>query len=788
MTRRRVEPRRRTGRDLRLVPAACCAGVSAALVVGAPQTAVVVAAIGWGLAFLSLLAAVLARRPRAAQRWRGAPGALAAIAFAAGAVALVATSLALRADIRAPPGLAAQGAAEIVLVTTEEADAGSTRMRGTATRIGAVHGEMPVLVVEAGIVEALGIGTTLGLRGSVTATEAGGGIVAIVVAEGTPTVLAAPPAWIDWGNAMRAGFRELAAGLPGDGGALLTGLAIGDDRGVPESLRDAMRTSSLTHLTAVSGANCAIVVGGVMVGGALLGVRRRWRIAAALVVLAAFVVLVTPQPSVVRAAVMAGFALGGLALARPMRGIPLVCLAVIGILVADPWAARELGFVLSVLATTGLLVLSGPLGRLIAFSMPHRLAIAIAVPLAAQLACQPAISIVDASVPTYGVIANLLAVPAAPLATIAGLLACIAAPVLPPIAAALAWIAWLPSAWIGSVATTFAGLPAARLPWPDGPVGIGLYAVVGLGVALLALARGRVRVIGGLASGVIVAGFAGSLAGTQLAAPDRPADWQLAMCDVGQGDASVVRSDGAIALIDTGPDPPALAACLRELGVSRVDLLVLTHFDRDHAGGSPALRGMVAHVLAGPADAASRERVLDPLAASGAVVAEVRRGDAGLLGALSWQVLWPRADAGLVPGNDASVVVRFAPAGDACPIGGCLTSVLLGDLGEAAQLRLLAAGPVGTVHVVKVSHHGSADQSERLYQALAAPVALIGVGADNGYGHPTDRLLTMLERSGAAVGRTDEHGMLLVSRAPGGELVLWRGGAPARPAGRVRGK
>ena len=774
--------RRRPGRDLRLLPAAIGVWISAAVLVGMPEAVPAAASAAWMLAIVSTIAAILLRsRERAV-------GGLAALALAVGSVALVATSLALRADIRAPPALAdTRGPVEVRLVVTEEADAGGDRLRGTASMVGEAVGEMPVLVVGTRLEEDVGIGATLQVRGTVSPTGPGGGLAAIVVADGAaPEVLAPPPAWLEWGNAMRAGFRDVAAELPGDGGALLTGLAIGDDRGVPQTLADAMRSSSLTHLTAVSGANCAIVVGAVMIGGALLGVRRRWRIAGALGVLAAFVVLVTPQPSVVRAAVMAAFALGGLALARPMRGLPLLCLAVVGILIVDPWASRELGFVLSAFATAGLLVLSGPLGRVIAFAMPQRLALAIAVPLAAQLACQPAIAVIDASLPAYGVVANLLAVPAAPLATMAGLLACLAAPVLPPLATGLAWLAWLPSSWIGGVATTFAAMPAARLPWPEGIAGIGLYALLALAIAFVALGRGRARLVGGLVTGAIVAGFAGALAASHAAVLARPVDWQFAMCDVGQGDASVVRSAGAVAVIDAGPDPESLSSCLAELGIAQVDLLILTHFDRDHAGGSGALVGRVARVLTGPTDAAAETRVLGPLAAAGAVVEEVSRGDAGMLGALTWRILWPRADPAIAPGNDASVVVRFAAAGDGCPLGGCLTSVLLGDLGESAQLRLLASGPIGQSAVVKVSHHGSADQSERLYQAIAAPIALIGVGADNDYGHPTDRLLAMLARTGAEIGRTDEDGLLLVAMDAGGGLALWRAKSLRPPESQAR--
>ncbi len=81
---------------------------------------------------------------------------------------------------------------------------------------------------------------------------------------------------------------------------------------------------------------------------------------------------------------------------------------------------------------------------------------------------------------------------------------------------------------------------------------------------------------------------------------DRPADWQFAMCDVGQGDATLARSDGLVMLVDTGPEPEPLAECLGELGVGRIDLLVLTHYDLDHVGGVDSVAGRVERVLVGP--------------------------------------------------------------------------------------------------------------------------------------------------------------------------------------------
>jgi len=205
---------------------------------------------------------------------------------------------------------------------------------------------------------------------------------------------------------------------------------------------------------------------------------------------------------------------------------------------------------------------------------------------------------------------------------------------------------------------------------------------------------------------------------------------------------------------------------MTELGIGRVDLLVLTHYDLDHVGGAGALVGKVDRVFVGPSSDPQDDRLRADLVAGGAHVEQVSRGPTGLLGDLRWEVLWPPSRLGSIePGNPASVTLEFQPVGECA--SGCLSSIFLGDLGEDAQNRLLAAGPVGTVDVVKVAHHGSRDQSERLYERLHATVGVIGVGADNGYGHPTDDLLQILARAGTIPERTDLSGLILL--APGAE-------------------
>jgi competence protein ComEC len=169
-------------------------------------------------------------------------------------------------------------------------------------------------------------------------------------------------------------------------------------------------------------------------------------VVAGLAALAGFVVLVTPEPSVVRAATMSAVAMLALLLGRRGSGLALLALAVCVLLAADPWLALSLGFALSVAATGALLVLAPPLARGLGRFLPASLALALAVPLSAQLVCSPLIVLVSPGVAVYGVPANLLAAPAAPVATVLGLAACLAAPV-PVLQAGLTALTWLPAAW-----------------------------------------------------------------------------------------------------------------------------------------------------------------------------------------------------------------------------------------------------------------------------------------------------------------------------------------------------
>jgi len=758
--------------DLRLLPAAVTAWLTAGILIGltdAPLGAVALAL--WAAAVLSVLVATRSRS-------------LAIVSIALTTAALVATVVAAQAPGRVPPAFAdASGGPAVELDVTTTGTLHDGRLPGSAVLTDAPQaGSASVLLFIDSLPAQLG--ETWRVRARLLAAEPGDEIAFLAFAEGDATRLGRAPPALAAASALRAGLIVASERLPGDGARLLPGLAVGDTSRVDEPLDAAMKAASLTHLTAVSGANCVIVTGAVFALCALLGFSRAWRVAVSLAALAGFVVLVTPEPSVLRAAVMGGIVLLALALGRGARGMPALCLAVIVLLVIDPWLARSYGFALSALATAGLLLLAGPLAAVFGRWMPRSLALALAVPTAAQLACQPVLLLLSPTLPLWGVPANLLAGPAAPLATVMGLVACLVAPVAPPLAAGFAAIAWLPASWVASVARIASELPGARLPWPGDLAGLLVLVVLSVValVAILGPPGSRLRRLAAAVACVGMLGYLGAVAGIRIASvASRPADWQFAMCDVGQGDATLVRSDGVVALVDTGPDPALLAACLDDVGIAHIDLLVLTHYDHDHVGGTDAVLGRVDVALVGPVGESDDERLRDELRAGGARLVQAEEGMSGRIGGLDWRVLWP-PPRGVEPGNPASVAVLVTPSAGC---GACLSALLLGDLDEESQQRMVGLAHPPSVDVLKVAHHGSRDFSERLYARASASVGLIGVGADNDYGHPSDRALEVLAASGTAAFRTDRDGLILVASpvTPGDPPRVWTQRAPRDGSG-----
>jgi competence protein ComEC len=613
------------------------------------------------------------------------------------------------------------------------------------------------------------------VEGRLRPPEPGDDVAAVLSARGPPQVLSGPSAVQRGAGHLREGLRRAVDPLPAAERGLLPGLVVGDTSRLDPQVREDFRTVGLTHLTAVSGTNVAIVVGAVLLLGARLRVPLRARPVLAALALLGFVVLARPSPSVLRAGVMGLVGLLALSTGTRKAAMPALAAAVLLLVLVDPDLAAAPGFALSVLATAGLLVLAPAWRESWARRLPAWLADALAVPAAAQVACGPVVVAISAQLGLLSVPANLLAVPAVAPATIAGVVAALLAPVCLPAAQAVAWVGWLPTAWLVLLSRVGAAMPGASYPWPARLGGALLLAGLTL-LLLVALHRRHLRraLLAGATAVVLVA------SGLTLAAPAwPPPGWFLVTCDVGQGDAVVLRAGHASAVVvDAGPDPALVDGCLRRLGVELVPLVLLTHHHADHVDGLPGvLRGRdVGLVQVGPLDDPEQqhEQVLRQVAAAGVPLERSSLHEVRAVGDLRWEVVAPARPYRRTSSdpNNSSLVLRVQ-------VGP--TSVLLtGDVEPEAQRDLLVRGADLSATVLKVPHHGSAHQEPAFLDAVGASVALTSVGADNTYGHPSATTLDQLEAAGSEVFRTDLHGDVALAHRGGELVVVPRGSSPRR--------
>jgi competence protein ComEC len=557
---------------------------------------------------------------------------------------------------------------------------------------------------------------------------------------------------------------SIAPGLHGERRAVVAGIVLGEDEGLPEDLRDAFRASGLFHLLAVSGANVAVIVGGALGLAAAVGLSRWIGQALALTAILGYVAAVGWQPSVVRAGVAGVLASLAWIAARPRDRWYFLLLGALVLLVWNPRSLLEPGFQLSFAAVAAIFVAVPWLEReLEGYPLPAKLAAVVAVSGACGAVTAPLVWLHFGAVPLWSVPANALAWPAAGPILSLGLVSAALDPVLPDVAELIARVNGLLAAYLAGVARVVAALPWAQV---SSAHALALLAAIPAAAVAVRRARGPTRhaLVAALAVAAVGA-VAWQLVPAGGAVPP-PRGLRVTALDVGQGDAILIEAPGASMLVDEGPPEGRAADQLRRRGIRRLSLLVLTHPQRDHVGGArDVLRRLRVDMVLDPALQARspyRDDAVDEARRRHVPVAVARRGVRFRIGPLVVRVLWPE-DAG-APGEDPNqnAIVLLVSYGS--------TDALLTADAESDVTLPLRPPPV---EILKVAHHGSADTGlPELLRRTTPRIALISVGEGNDYGHPTASTLAALaDAPGLAVGRTDRDGSVSVE-SDGRNLLL----------------
>lgn len=575
---------------------------------------------------------------------------------------------------------------------------------------------------------------------------------------------------------LRAGLRNAVAASPQSQRALVPSLVVGDTGRIGQDMSADFKATGLTHLLAVSGANLALMLGVILAVLRIVGVRG-WAVRiAAIGGVALFVIICGPEPSVQRAAAMGLVSVAATGVGTGRRSVRGLCVAVIMLMAIDPWLSRAPGFWLSVSACAGI-VLLGPvcIHSMVSWA-PRWLAEALAIPLAAQLCTQPIVTALNGEISIVGIVANVAAGPFVGPTTVLGFAAACTC-MLPWVSIPLGWLSGWAAQPIIWIAEAGAALPNATVGWAFGPTGIVLMSVACLSLAIVVQPVLR-RWWATLLAVALLAG--GSV--VRPVTPGWPGQWEVTLCDVGQGDATVLRiSDDAAVLVDTGKDPEPVLACIDRLGIRTIPVVVLTHFHDDHVGAFAAVaqRFHPELVLTSPLRSPTEAAAAVVRAAGTATVRPSVTGEMFHIGQVSWTTLsaWNPGSSPPASGEGESVIENNASIVAVAQVGN-LRVLLPGDAEPDGQREALRQarrrGLDMRVHVLKLPHHGSSKQEPAFFQATSARVAVASAGADNAYGHPAHAALALASINGMTIARTDHDGAVALKL--GEQIELRRAG------------
>lgn len=529
-------------------------------------------------------------------------------------------------------------------------------------------------------------------------------------------------------------------------------LLLGDSKELDYETKTALTVSGIRHVIAVSGLHVAVlyaliqkITGGKPWLTAILGIP-------AFILFAA---LVGFTPSVCRASLMLSMMLLAGAIRREYDGLTELAFAAFVLLTRNPFAVRAVGFQLSVLSVLGIFLfgsrlqafleakLGGVKGRGILPKCRRWLAGSVAVTLSASSLSTPVAAGAFGVVSLIGPLTNLLVLGLISLIFYGVGLVCALGAIYLPAGLLLGNILKYPIRLVLTIAKLFASIPMAALYTCGGFSVVFLAGAYVLAGAHLLTGKGRVRHYA-LTAGAL-------LAVCQFLSwwiPGRD-DCRLTVLDVGQGQSLLLQSGGESLLIDCGgwSGEAASDAAAEELlsqNRFRLDGCAFTHFDADHVNGAAYLLGRIGtRWLALPGEdpgLGDRAEVRIPVTAD----REIPFGR-GLLRFIPYT--------GGNSDQENSMVILFESK--SCVI------LVTGDLDLAGERRLLETHSLPKAALLVVGHHGSKNAtSEELLQAVSPRVAVISVGKNNRYGHPTQEVLDRLQRAGCAVYRTDQQGTI----------------------------
>lgn len=558
---------------------------------------------------------------------------------------------------------------------------------------------------------------------------------------------------------------RIARILPGDDGAFAAALLLGDRTGITYEMDTSFKISGISHVVAVSGLHVSILFGLIHT---LLAKRRGLSCMIGVPALFLFAAIAGFTPSITRACIMQSLMLLAMLADREYDGPTALAFAVLVMLIGNPLTILSVSFQLSVGCMAGIFLFSEKIrtfllqygkkrikkGRNLLRKLWHGVAASVSVSLSATVMTTPLVAYYFGCISVLGVVTNLLTLWVISFIFYGLILCLLISSMSMGIAQILAGIVVIPIRFVLGTADIISKMPMAAV-YTSNPYAVAwLWGVYGM-LAIFLLQRKKRPML-------LLTGIVFTLLLTQMLSWLEPLqdDFRVTMLDVGQGQSILLQSDGKTFLVDCGGDDEEEAAdvaaeALLSQGISRLDGIIVTHYDTDHVGG-------VAHLLS----RIRTDRLILPYVEDAEGVAEaltavtdgaieyVREDMLYSFGSTEMTIFAPIS---YESDNESGICILFQR--EDCGI------LITGDRGEVGEKMLLQEHTLPEVDVLVAGHHGSAGSTTEELLAVTSPqIVLISVGEDNRYGHPSDEVLKRLVDAGCEIYRTDIHGTIIFRR------------------------
>ncbi|MEG1430792.1 MAG: DNA internalization-related competence protein ComEC/Rec2 [Oscillospiraceae bacterium] len=614
------------------------------------------------------------------------------------------------------------------------------------------------------------------LRGEEVRYYTAKGVFLIVYARGDLEVttpekipLTCRPAY--WSRTLREAIFKV---MPPDAAGVTAAIVTGNRDGLSDAFDTALSRTGMSHAVAVSGMHISFLVAFIML---LLGSHRRRGALICVPLILLFMVTAGSTPSIVRAAVMQLILLAAPLLGRESDSPTSLSFALFLLLLQNPFAAASVGLQLSFAAVAGIMVLSAPMQKYLTgkFLVPNAkgprklangalrfLISTLSASLGAIVFTTPLVAYYFGTVSLIAPLANLLTLWSVSIIFVGGLVAALLGLIALPLGGFLGLLLAPFPRYFHWAVTLLGAVPFAAIGIRSVYYALWLLALYCVIVVVL-LCRKQRRMVA--ATAAVLLCLCSALLFTRLTYS--AGDLSVTALDVGQGQSLVLTSGGTTALVDCGGNKmenagDIAANYLQDMGVSKLDYLILTHCHADHAGGVPQLLSRIpVDVLVLPQPEEPEELQGEILALAGAKNIPVRylTEDSTLpLQTASLRLYAPMGDGGT---NEEGLSV-VATAGD-------FDALITGDMGTIIEEKLVKYGSLPDCELYIVGHHGSKHASSpQLLDTIRAETAIISVGY-NSYGHPTDETLLRLNDRGTEIYRTDLYGTVTVTSHKGRE-------------------